>query len=638
MPRSVEGGDSREAAEESEIRRELHRELHKELVFSSDLPSEPSSTSITDEHESKRSRADLASPISLASPLSSSPSSALSIRSTPVTQTSMSSGAASPRHHVGGFYGTFQDDPNESSAMLFANDEPPRWTIPRGLKNLGNTCFMNSALQCVARSPLLTDYFLQNDPRRDGVARQFARLVRELSTLQYHSAFSPWHLKSAIAERDGRFSGYEQQDSQELAAVLLDAIHEDLKAREGLSTAQQQQEHADAWERYLQREDSLVTRAFHGLFRSVVRCGECRRESVAYDPFASLSLPIPAPVTHKLVKRDGNAFTINTTCSVINCEDRVQKEGIWYERIPDGDFFRFYAECERHLRDELLSLEDGQAVPISLVSKPLLLPLDDPIGFLTARLRRVYPDIDLSWTGSIHREGTKLVFLSDLIRTITDDDGDTNPLHEIRSFFDHLFTPDPLLAGTADESGGCSTLEACLRAFESPDHLSPHSWHCPHCKKRVERATKQMRIHRLPQNLLVHLKRFEYHPYGGGHKIVQNVRFPLADWRLSCRDGIGAALPDEPDTVAYRLYGVVDHMGSLHGGHYISKVLVAPTEGGESRWYEFDDSTVTRIDEARVQSSHAYLLFYTRQDASTLPPRASSGDGRLSGDGREAVE
>jgi ubiquitin carboxyl-terminal hydrolase 4/11/15 len=99
-----------------------------------------------------------------------------------------------------------------------------------------------------------------------------------------------------------KFSGYSQHDSQELLTFLLDGIHEDLNRitnkpyREIEDKSKDETDDEAAfrfWELHKQRNDSPIVDLFHGQFKSTITCPECLRVSTTFDPFTSLSLPIP---------------------------------------------------------------------------------------------------------------------------------------------------------------------------------------------------------------------------------------------------------------------------------------------------------------------------------------------------------
>ncbi|XP_066900337.1 ubiquitin carboxyl-terminal hydrolase 4 isoform X3 [Kogia breviceps] len=180
-----------------------------------------------------------------------------------------------------------------------------------GLGNLGNTCFMNSALQCLSNTAPLTDYFLKDEYEaeinRDNplgmkgeIAEAYAELIKQMwSGRDAHVA--PRMFKTQVGRFAPQFSGYQQQDSQELLAFLLDGLHEDLnrvkkkpylelKDANGRPDAVVAKE---AWENHRLRNDSVIVDTFHGLFKSTLVCPECAKVSVTFDPFCYLTLPLP---------------------------------------------------------------------------------------------------------------------------------------------------------------------------------------------------------------------------------------------------------------------------------------------------------------------------------------------------------
>jgi len=49
----------------------------------------------------------------------------------------------------------------------------------------------------------------------------------------------------------------------------------------------------EAWNKHLLRNDSIIVDLFHGQYKSTLVCSICNRVSVTFDPFMTLSLPIP---------------------------------------------------------------------------------------------------------------------------------------------------------------------------------------------------------------------------------------------------------------------------------------------------------------------------------------------------------
>eukprot|EP00659_Diplonema_papillatum_P014993 gene14993-22889_t len=196
-----------------------------------------------------------------------------------------------------------------------------------GLRNAGNTCFLNSAVQALSNTPLLRDYFVTDryvhhinadNPIGHGgeVAGVFAHLLKKMWCGRY-AAFAPLDFRDCIAQLSPTFGTNQQQDAQEFLSLLIDFLHEDVNRvvdklyveaadpplKEGPPTRDElTRGAAEAWGYHLGRNQSIVTDLFHGLLKSHLECDSCGQQSVSFDPYMYLQVSVNSErMTHVVV-------------------------------------------------------------------------------------------------------------------------------------------------------------------------------------------------------------------------------------------------------------------------------------------------------------------------------------------------
>ncbi|NXT34052.1 UBP43 hydrolase, partial [Pelecanoides urinatrix] len=166
----------------------------------------------------------------------------------------------------------------------------------QGLRNHGNTCFMNAVVQCLSNTAPLAEFLALGRYRARGaraeVTHRLAALVRALWTRDYTPQLSA-EFKNIVSKHSSQFRGNAQHDALEFLLWLLDRMHEDLGAA---SPAQQTRVPEEVGG---PRQGGRTPWLRVGCPSSLT-CPHCLKQSNTFDPFLCISLPIPLRQTRAL--------------------------------------------------------------------------------------------------------------------------------------------------------------------------------------------------------------------------------------------------------------------------------------------------------------------------------------------------
>ncbi|KRX98228.1 Ubiquitin carboxyl-terminal hydrolase 20, partial [Trichinella pseudospiralis] len=438
----------------------------------------------------------------------------------------------------------------------------------KGIQNLGNTCYLNAAVQALSNCPPLTEYMrhcslpCSSSPdgnRRNKLASEFQKLIDTLWDDEYHNMLSPILFVDAVLACNPHFRLFQQQDTQEFLRFLLNELHEQLKRP------------VYKWE--------------HRLLKTRNHLEMLENNTHGYDSDSSMS---SCSSFVSCVSAESDSLDCGKNC--INSDtDDASSYNSTTELMESSD--NFVAE------EEVLNKEFLLRKPVrynSIINDTFSGQLVTSVTCLRCKSvshnKEIFQDISLS-VPSLEQ----LVLMQNA--SIND-----NEYVSLSSIANQSWLSWLTLRFKEYISRMDLTLSDCLKLFFSPEDLrGDDMYRCDRCKS-LQPGIKMCRLLKTPQILCIHIKRFR-HEGSSSFKLNNRISFPLEGLDLG-----PFVQGRSSDLHTYNLIAVISHSGNADGGHYVSYCI----NHSNYRWYLFDDETVTAVDPCTVENVEAYVLFYEK--------------------------
>jgi ubiquitin C-terminal hydrolase len=472
-----------------------------------------------------------------------------------------------------------------------------------GLKNIGNTCYMNSIIQILSSCKDIRNYFLDNNHINIIINKnkeieinkylcyQIGKVIHNLwnGTKEY----IPNEFKFIFGQKIELFQGSEQQDSLEALLCILNTMHNEIELPIDIifnekinNTNYILDKNYDGNDKIIKslrsfyseiKNNSIIKEKFLGLQHSKISCTHCNNCSHTFDPILTLTLSFP-DIVPKKIQENKSIINKNIYKEKIKNLDELNNKitSKWYDNFHKINKSKFKLNSSSDDLNEEDILE--KSLSGSTISNFDVTTLDD-----------------------LNEEDINFL-----------EDESNEPIENINDLDNNL------------------TLNDLLEHQSMPELLNDkNQWHCDKCNNKVN-AYKIMNFWYLPEIIVIHLKRFQK-TYTSIQKITDKVIFPINN--LDLNNFIDDDSPLKNKNIKYELFAINNHdslniqkiphqllekmtneqqikiktimMSGIDFGHYYS---YCKHENG--KWYEYNDENVKEINENDIITDKAYLLFY----------------------------
>jgi ubiquitin carboxyl-terminal hydrolase 2/21 len=219
-------------------------------------------------------------------------------------------------------------------------DEKTRGKGINGLQNVGNTCYMNSILQCLTHTKWLVKYMLTNrfleHIKQNSLEMIMVYEINKLLRFMYYSSgqvlnpvqFFRYMQILSLKLGNGQFIGNNQHDASEFLTFVLDILHEGLAKPIDIpeNILSSKEPHLESWLKTFKSGYSILVKEFFGQYHTRTICLDCKNISSNYDPFSILHLPIPPIPPVNQGNQASQGITLNDCLELFSKEEELDDD------------------------------------------------------------------------------------------------------------------------------------------------------------------------------------------------------------------------------------------------------------------------------------------------------------------------